>query len=185
PRADVIDVLVTVDVVEKRPFRSGHERRFAADRPERPRRTVHAAGNHAVGAEEGVVALGKRELGLRSGGSFEGHGRSERCMRGTATEFRTYPHGERSDRPGNQACRSGYRAIEIGPFQGWASNSSQPVTSRTRSDNCSSLSRSAMASIVASMWASGFPNRLLPSRFRILFASSARPSARPSLRIFW
>ena len=65
PRADVIDVLVTVDVVEVGPFGSGHERRLAADRAERPRRAVHPAGNHAVGAEEGVVALGKREVGSK------------------------------------------------------------------------------------------------------------------------
>ena len=159
PRADVIDVLVTIDVVEKRPLRTGHERRFAADRPERPRRAVHPAGNHAIGAEEGVVALGKRELGLRSGGSFEGHGLSEIYLREIATvfitlarKFRMLLHinptrqrgkrtgslarasgwymtffaagvittdlrGKPSDRPGNQACRPGYRAIEIGPFR--------------------------------------------------------------------
>ena len=107
PRADVIDVLVTVDVVEKRPFRSGHERRFAADRPERPRRAVHPAGNHAVGAEEGVVALGKRELGLRSGGSFEGHGLSEICLREIATAFNngSARQGERSARKSSLPTR--------------------------------------------------------------------------------
>ena len=69
-QSSVIDVLVTVDIVEQRPFRPGHERRFAADRPERPRRAVHPAGDDAIGAEEGVVAPGKRELGLRGGGSL-------------------------------------------------------------------------------------------------------------------
>ena len=64
PRADVINVLVAVDVEEVGSLRPGHERRLAADRPERPRRTVHAARNDAVGAKEGVVAQGKLEVGF-------------------------------------------------------------------------------------------------------------------------
>ena len=71
PRADVIDVLVAVDVVQVGPLGPGHERRLAADRPERPRRAVHSAGDHAVGPDEGVVAAGKLEIGSRAGGSRE------------------------------------------------------------------------------------------------------------------
>ena len=65
PRADVVDVLVAVDVVEVGAWRPGHERRLAADGTERPRRAVHAPGDHAIGPDEGLVAAGKSEIGPR------------------------------------------------------------------------------------------------------------------------
>ena len=74
PRADVVDVVVAVDVVEVGPLGPGDERRLAADGAERPRRAVHAAGNHAVGPDEGLVALGELEVGSGQGGSFRAHG---------------------------------------------------------------------------------------------------------------
>ena len=64
PRADVVDVLVAVDVEEIGPLSPRHKRRLAAHRPKRPCRAVHTAGNHAVGTEERLVAPGKLEIGF-------------------------------------------------------------------------------------------------------------------------
>ena len=73
PRADVVDVFVAVDVMKIRPFGPGHERGLAADRPERPRRAVHPAGDHAVGPDEGLVAPGELELGFAEGRGLHAH----------------------------------------------------------------------------------------------------------------
>ena len=45
PRADVVEVAIAVDVDQPGPLAALEEDRLAADRPERPRRAVHAAGD--------------------------------------------------------------------------------------------------------------------------------------------
>jgi hypothetical protein len=59
---------VTVDVVEKRPFRSGHERRFAADRPERPRRAVTPPGIRRLARTNASWLLGSENSGFEVAG---------------------------------------------------------------------------------------------------------------------
>ena len=137
PRADVIDVRVAVDVVEVGPCGAGDERRFAADRAERPRRAVDAARDHTVGPYEGLMALGKPEVGSGQGGGRWIHrrcsvSRSRRCVRLL--------------------------------YQASAINSSQLFASRMRSANCSSRSRSVIPSILALTAAFGGPNRLRPAQ---------------------
>src|SRR5262249_21581343 len=56
PRADVVEVLVAVEVVEVRPVAAGDEQRLAADGAERAGGAVDAAGDEATGALEGVPA---------------------------------------------------------------------------------------------------------------------------------
>ena len=50
PRADVIEVLIAVDVEEIRPFAAGDEDRLAADGAEGAGRTVDAAGDQTAGS---------------------------------------------------------------------------------------------------------------------------------------
>jgi hypothetical protein len=58
PRADQVDVLVAVDVVEVRPGRASHEARRAADRPECPHRTVDASRGDVERPGEEVAGPG-------------------------------------------------------------------------------------------------------------------------------
>src|SRR6185312_13808195 len=55
PRADVVDVLVAVDVEEIRPLAAREEDRLAADAAEGAHRRVHAAGDVLLGALEELV----------------------------------------------------------------------------------------------------------------------------------
>lgn len=59
---------MVIDVEEISPLGTRDEWRLAADGAERPRRTIHAAGDHAIGAHEGIMALRKAEFGLGKGG---------------------------------------------------------------------------------------------------------------------
>lgn len=75
PGADVINVLMIVDIPKVSALGAGDERRFAADGAEGAGGAVDAAGDDAVGADEGLVAAGQAEVG--SGACGGGHGREE------------------------------------------------------------------------------------------------------------
>jgi hypothetical protein len=58
---------MAVDVVQIGALRTSNERGLAAHRPKGARGTVNAAGNHPVGASEGLMALGEAKTGLGKG----------------------------------------------------------------------------------------------------------------------
>ena len=101
PRADVIDILVSVDIKEISPLGLRHERRFAANRPEGARRAVHPARNHAISAKKGLMTLGKRNSGFDVAEVlgimvFQKYA-TEKLLLDETTESRGKPSG----RPGN------------------------------------------------------------------------------------
>src|SRR5262245_58738823 len=57
PRADVVDVTMVIDVVEVCSLAACDEDRFAADSAERPRWAVDSAGDYALSALEGLMAV--------------------------------------------------------------------------------------------------------------------------------
>ena len=139
PRADVVDVLVAVDVEQIGTRGAGHERRLAADRAEGSRGTVDAARDHAVGPHESLVAGRKAEVGFGAG-----RGIHCRCL-----------------------CTVSFINPLLVVDQASATNPSQLLASRMRLLKCSSLPRSAIASTLESrQQADPGPERYYTFRFR-------------------
>jgi len=73
PRADVVDELVPIDVIEVGPFAPVHDERLAPHPSKGPGGTVHPTGNQAAGVQEFGVAVGALDRHGRacfSGGNF-------------------------------------------------------------------------------------------------------------------
>ena len=60
PRADVIEIALTIDVDEEWTFRARDEKRLAAHSAEGASRTIHAAGYDRAGTFKGTITVGMR-----------------------------------------------------------------------------------------------------------------------------
>ena len=92
PRADVIQVLVAVDVVEVRPFPAHDEERMTAHGAEGAGGAIHTSGNHSEGAVEGFStanadrlhrASPKRAFGIYGDSATGKGGRARARSRGS------------------------------------------------------------------------------------------------------
>src|SRR4249919_295002 len=112
PRADVVDVMVAVDVHQVRALRALDEERFAADRFERAHRRIDAARHQRLGAgEQGVGTAGVHAVaGLVKGGGDQSN--RTRHARAAATGSGA------SNTPLTTAIRSAPAATTIAAFSG-------------------------------------------------------------------